>query len=90
MTKNKIAELGWEELSWAPNSPDLAPTDYAVNRSLKNDLRGQDFGNDMQALGAWVKNWYMTKAAGFWVRSITKLEEKCNSVIETDGDYFDE
>ena len=36
-----IRECGFELLSQPPYSPDLAPSDYHVFRSLKDSLRGQ-------------------------------------------------
>ena len=41
-----IRECGFELLSQPPYSPDLAPSDYHVFRSLKDSLCGQSFGCD--------------------------------------------
>ena len=37
-TREKLLELGWTVLSHPPYSPDLAPTDYKLFRSLENYL----------------------------------------------------
>lgn len=41
MTRNKLTELGWEVLMQPPYSPDLAPSDYHLFRSLQNTFAGK-------------------------------------------------
>jgi transposase len=48
MTKAAIQELDWEILPHPPYSPDLAPSDYHLFRSLSNNLRGVYFNNDVE------------------------------------------
>jgi histone-lysine N-methyltransferase SETMAR len=43
MTQQKIKELNWEILDHPPYSPDLAPSDYHVFRSLRNHLNNKKF-----------------------------------------------
>ncbi|XP_053947037.1 histone-lysine N-methyltransferase SETMAR-like [Anastrepha ludens] len=38
VTRQKLTELGWELLMHSPYSPDLAPSDYHLFRSLQNFL----------------------------------------------------
>ena len=38
MTRQKLGELGWEVLMHPSYSPDLAPSDYHLFRSLQNSL----------------------------------------------------
>jgi len=40
MTRQKLRELGWEVLMHPPYSPDVAPSDYHLFRSLQNSLNG--------------------------------------------------
>ncbi len=42
----KIAEFGCKLLPHPPYSPDLAPSDYHLFRSLSNYLRGKNFKNE--------------------------------------------
>ncbi|EYB89049.1 hypothetical protein Y032_0237g3249 [Ancylostoma ceylanicum] len=48
LTRQKIAELGWEVLLHPAYSPDLAPSDYHLFRTLKLHLREKKFDNQTQ------------------------------------------
>ncbi|GFY21320.1 histone-lysine N-methyltransferase SETMAR [Trichonephila clavipes] len=41
VTRQKLKELEWEVLMHPPYSPDLAPSDYHLFRSLQNFLSGK-------------------------------------------------
>ncbi len=43
LTKDTIQELGWEVMAHPAWSPDLAPSDYALFRSLKDDIAVKQF-----------------------------------------------
>jgi histone-lysine N-methyltransferase SETMAR len=43
MTQQKIKELNWEISDHQPYSPDLAPSDYHLFRSLQNHLNNKKF-----------------------------------------------
>ena len=43
VTRKKLLELGWEVMLHPPYSPDLAPSDYHLFRSLKNHFNGKTF-----------------------------------------------
>ena len=45
-TRTKLLELGWKVMSHPPYSPDLAPSDYHLFRSLQNFLNGKNFSNN--------------------------------------------
>ena len=46
VTSNKLLELDWEVMPHSPYSPDLAPSDYHVFRSLQNHLNGKTFDSN--------------------------------------------
>jgi [histone H3]-lysine36 N-dimethyltransferase SETMAR len=46
ITKLKIQELGWQVVPHPPYSPDLAPSDYYLFRSLGNELKGVESNGD--------------------------------------------
>lgn len=87
ITKNKLAQFGWDVLPHPPYSPDLAPTDFKAFRSLQNWLNGKEFRSD-EEVGASIQAWMNSKPAGFWVKGIADLPRRWALVQEYDGDYF--
>jgi [histone H3]-lysine36 N-dimethyltransferase SETMAR len=81
-----IANNGWELLPHPPYSPTEAPTDYHVNRSLKNWLSSKVYDN-LEDLVADVKGWIASKNIHFFERGIDQLPGKWEAVIEVDGEY---
>ena len=45
-TRQKLLRLGWEVMLHPPYSPDLAPSDYYIFRSLQNSSNGKTFNDD--------------------------------------------
>ena len=46
VTRKKLLELGWEVMPHPPYSPDFAPSDYYLFRSLQNHLNGKAFNSN--------------------------------------------
>ena len=46
VTRKKLLELGWEVMPHLPYSPDLAPSDYHLFRSLQNYLNDKKFDSN--------------------------------------------
>jgi transposase len=80
MTKAAIQELDWEMLPHPPYSPDLAPSDYHLFRSLSNNLRGVSFNNDAE-LQNWLDDFFTAKPAEFFKRGIENLPERWEAVV---------
>lgn len=87
LTKNKIDELEWSVVRHPPYSPDLAPTDYKVFRSLQNFLNGKEFRTEDELKSA-IQQWIDGKPSGFWVKGIADLPRRWALVQQYEGDYF--
>ena len=70
-----------------PYSPDLAPSNYYLFRSLQNFLNGKSF-NDDKALKSHLVQFFADKDQKFYERGIIKLPERWQKVIEQSGKYI--
>ncbi|EZA49217.1 Histone-lysine N-methyltransferase SETMAR [Ooceraea biroi] len=74
-------------LPYPPYSPDLAPSDYHLFRSLRNALNGKTFtaDEDMKSL---LELFFAEKDKNFFERGIMKLPEKWQKIIKQNGQYI--
>ena len=84
----KIQELGWDRLDHPPYSPDLAPSDFHLFRSLQHCLKDKCF-DSIDEMQESLEEFFDSKDAEFHHRGIMKLPEKWQKVIDVDGEYFD-
>lgn len=88
-TRRHILEtLGWELLEQPPYSPDIAPSDYHLFRSLKNFLRGKKFAKPEEVESALEEYFASKRGTDFYERGIRKLPAKWRKVVDSQGDYF--
>ena len=87
VVKASLQELEWKVLQHPPYSPDLAPTDYYLFRSLSNHMRGVTFDNE-EDLKNWLNKFFDTRPGDFWRNSIDKLVERWEEVISSNGEYI--
>lgn len=85
--RGKLLEFGWEVMSHPPYSPDFAPSDYHLFRSLQNSLNGKTFTND-DDLKSYLVQFFADKDQKFYERGIMKLPERWQKVIEQNGKYI--
>ena len=71
-----------------PNSPDLAPSDYHLFRSMTHGLAEQHF-RSYEETEKWVDSWIASKPTSFFRDGIRKLPERWEKVVASDGQYFD-
>ena len=86
MTRQKLLQLGWDVLIYPPYSPDIAPLDFHLFRSLQNSLNGENF-NSMEDCKRHLEQFFAQKGKKFWEDGIMKLAEKWQKVVEQNGEY---
>lgn len=86
---SKISELGWEVLPHPPYSPDIAPSDYHLFRSLQNHIREKTF-NDDDDIESSIRHFFNCKSPAFYKSGIEKLPERWQMIIDNDGAYVDD
>ena len=87
ITQLKIASLGWEVLPHPPYSPDIAPSDYHLFRTLEHFLRGKSIA-DRDAIRAALSGFFASKGPSFYEKGIKDLVRRWETIINNDGDYI--
>lgn len=86
--KEKLLQLGWEILPHAPYSPDIAPSNYHLFRSMQHALVDTHFQN-LDQVKKWIDDWIASKPLSFYYNGIHSLPEKWEKVVANNGKYFD-
>lgn len=86
--KMYLEKLRWEILPHPPYSPDTAPSDYHLFRSMTQALADQNFSS-FEEVENWVASWIASKDEEFFKSGIRMLPEKWARVVASDGQYFD-
>nr|BAO79485.1 transposase [Campsomeris sp. Cas_Ok01] len=87
VTRQKLLELGWEVLSHPPYSPNLAPSDYHLFRSMQNSFNGKIF-NNADDVRSHLIQFFNSKDQTFYERGIFTLLERWKKVIDKNGQYL--
>ena len=78
----------WEVLSHPPYSPDIAPSDYHLFRSMVFGLAEQRF-HSYEDTKKWIDSWIASKDVLFFRRGIHMLSERWEKVVASDEQYFE-
>lgn len=90
ITRDKINALGWRtagEVPHPPYSPDLAPSDYHLFRSLQNFLDGKKYNSNDEIKNALLE-YFGSKPTNFYEKGIKSLPDRWRKVLNVDGEYF--
>lgn len=82
-----LKTLKWEVLPHPPYSPDIAPSDYHLFRSMAHSLSEQKF-TSYEECQRWLDSWIASKDEAFFRHGIRTLPERWSKVVESDGQYF--
>jgi transposase len=86
-TRATIDELKFELVPHPAWSPDCAPSDYALFRSLKAQI-AQEIFESREEVENWLKNFFASKSPTFFADAILSLPKRWALVAEHNGDYF--
>ena len=89
LVDEKIMQLGWEVLAHPPYSPDLAPSDYHLFRSLQHHLREKSYTEE-DDIKMDIQSFLDSKSPSFYESGINKLVEKWRYVVDNNGAYVDD
>ena len=87
VTRKKLFELGRGVMLHPPYSPDLAPSDYFLFRSLQNHLNGKTFHSNESVKNELIQ-FFAPKNQTFCESGIMKLTERWQKVVEKNGQYI--
>jgi histone-lysine N-methyltransferase SETMAR len=86
MVYKTLEEFRWEVLPHAPYSPDKAPSDYHLFRSLKNQIKGEELG-DQTEVENFLRSFFSSKSTQFYHDGISQLPLRWQFIAEHNGDY---
>lgn len=87
VTQKKLLELGWDVLPHPPYSPDIAPSDYHLFRSLQNSLVDKTFTTD-SSIKLHLESFVEQKDKYFFESGIMALAERWEQIIVQNGAYI--
>lgn len=88
VVKTYLEGQDWEVLSHPPYSPDIAPSDYYLFRSMQSALQDVRF-TSYESIKNWLDEWIASKDDDFFRQGIRKLPERWAKVVASDGAYFE-
>ena len=86
--KTYLETLNWEALPHPPYSPDIAPPDYYLFRSMAHGLDDQQF-RSYEDIEKWLDSWIASRDEHCYPNGIQALPKIWAKVVANDGQYFD-
>ncbi|KAG5314636.1 MOS1T transposase, partial [Pseudoatta argentina] len=85
--KTYLETLKWEVLPHPPYSPDIAPSNFHLFRSITHGLADRRFHSYEEAQ-KWIDSWIASTDMSFFRRGIHVLPERWEKVVSSDGQYL--
>jgi len=79
--------LDWELVPHAAYSPDMAPLDYYLLRSLQHDLADTHFVK-FEEIRKCIDDFIASKPVSFYRQRIRKLPERLQKITDANGEHF--
>lgn len=86
-TIEKLNGFSWELLPHPPYSPDIAPSDFHLFRSMQNFLAGKIYKTKMEIKND-IDSYISSKSEKFFSSGIKKLPDRWKTIVENDGQYI--
>ena len=86
--KTYLGTLKWDVLPYPPYSPDTAPSDYYLFRSMAHGLADQQFLS-YEDIEKWLDSWIASKDEHFYRNGIWALSERWAKIVANYGQYFE-
>ena len=86
LVKEKLETLGWNIILHPPYSPDIAPTDFHLFRSMQSFLDGKEFENDEEVKSA-IFTFFASKPQSFFQNAISALAKRWHCIVDSAGEY---
>lgn len=87
VVRQKLLELGWTVIPQPPYSPDTAPTDYHLFRSLQHELEEKRF-QDEEELKTFLDDFFKSKPQEFYRAGIEDLPKRWRQIVDQNGAYY--
>ena len=78
----------FEVVSHAPYSPDLAPNDFWLFPTLKDNLRGHTFSS-LSALVTAIFQWSQRTPKDAFAAAMQSWRQRCEKFVRLQGDYVE-
>ncbi len=86
-TKKCFSELNFEVFPHPPYSPDMAPTDFHLFRSLQHFLSEKIF-NDIEEVKICLSGFFASKHLDFYYNGMHKLKQRWRKISSSNGLYI--
>jgi histone-lysine N-methyltransferase SETMAR len=85
LTLEKFKELKGKVLAHSPYSPDIAPSDFYLFRSLQHHLKEKHYQTEDD-----ISAFFTSKSSEFFKRGIAQLPSRWATIVENNGAYINE